>query len=126
MIGGYAVSTTDPATGRETYTPTQYMNYWFNVVYGTKWQVGIFAGYLNSLGTIDNVTGNWYARDPNIKYMYRLSPCLVYHISNWHFGIEFEYTTASYGTIQDNTRGKIINNKDVSNFRTLLSVSFFL
>ena len=126
MIGGYAVSTTDPVTGYETYTPTQYMNYWLNVVYGVKWQTGFFAGYLNSLGTLDHVTGAWYARDPNIKYMYRLAPHLIYNISNWHFGVEFEYTVVSYGEIQGDNRGKIINNRNVSNFRTLLSVSFYL
>jgi len=127
MIGGYAVSTVNYATGHETYTPTQYMNYWINVVYGTKWQTGLFAGYLNSLGTLDEVTTNvWYTRDHKIKYMYRLAPHLVYNINNWHFGIEFEYTTVSYGDIQPNTRGKITNNKNVSNFRTLLSVSFYL
>ena len=37
MIGGYAVSAIDPTTGHETYTPTQYMNYWINVDYGKKW-----------------------------------------------------------------------------------------
>jgi len=125
-MGGYAVRTTDPVTGRETYTSSQYMNYWLNVVYGTKWQAGIFAGYLNSLGTLDKVTGAWYARDPNIKYMYRLSPHLIYNINNWHFGIEFECTAASYGTIQENTCGKITDNRSVSNFRTLLSVCFYL
>jgi len=127
MIGGYAISAADPDTGHETYTPSQYMNYWLDVVYGEKWQVGLFAGYLNSLGTLDKVTTNtWYARDPNIKYLYRFSPLLSYNISNWHFGLELEYTTVSYGTLQDNTRGKIIDNKDVSNFRTLLMVCFDL
>ena len=126
LIGGYAVSATDPVTGRETYTPTQYMNYWLNVVYGTKWQAVFFAGYLNSLGTLDKVSGPWYARDPGIKYMYRLSPQLTYNVNNWHFGIELDYTAVSYGTIKANTRGEIVNNKNIGNLRTLLAVSFDL
>jgi len=96
------------------------------VVYGEKWQTGFFAGYLNTLGTLDKVTGTWYARDPRVKYIYRLSPHLIYNINNWHFGIEFEYTVASYGMIQENTRGNIINNKEVGNFRTVLAISFDL
>jgi len=73
MVGGYAVSAIDPATGHEKYTPTQYMNYWINVDYGKKWQAGFFAGYLNSSGTLENVTDVWYARAHDIKYMYRIN-----------------------------------------------------
>jgi len=127
MIGGYTtVSAFNPLTGHEIYTPTQYINYWLNVVYGVKWQTGIFAGYLHSLGTLENVTTyNWYARDPNIKYMYRLSPHLIYNINNWSIGIELEYTVASYGILQSNTRGIISDNTNVGNLRTLLSIYFY-
>ncbi|MDR3094637.1 MAG: hypothetical protein LBU62_08375, partial [Bacteroidales bacterium] len=126
MIGGYAVSTIDPATGHETYTPTQYMNYWLGVDYGKKWQVGCFFGYLHSLGTLDNVAGEWYAREKNMKYMYRVAPHLFYNIGNWQFMLELEYTTAAYGTTEDNHRGKIVNAKEVSNLRTNLAVMFWL
>ncbi len=125
MIGGYAVSEIDPVTGHEKYTPTQYMNYWINVDYGEKWQVGLFAGYLNSLGTLDNVTDIWYARGSNIKYMYRVSPHVFYNISNWQFALETEYTAAAYGDIQKNNKAEIINVEEVRNLRVNLMVSFF-
>ena len=130
QIGGYAVSAIDPATGHEKYTPTQYMNYWLNVDYGKKYQVGLFAGYLNSLGTRDNVVGAWYARgyaggSNNIQYMYRISPHFFYNVNNWQFATEFEYTAAAFGDIQNNQKGKIVNAFEVANFRINLMTCFY-
>jgi hypothetical protein len=125
MIGGYAVSAIDPATGHEQYTPTQYMNYWVNVDYGKKLQAGLLAGYLNSLGTLDNVAGAWYARAHDIKYMYRISPHVFYNVNNWQFAAEFEYTAAAFGKVENSNRAKIINASEVANFRTNLMVCFF-
>ncbi len=125
MIGGYAVSATDPTTGHEQYTPTQYMNYWVNVDYGKKWQVGLFAGYLNSLGTLDNVTGAWYARANDIKYMYRISPHVFYNVNNWQFAAEFEYTVAAFGRVENNNKAKIVDASEVANLRTNLLVCFY-
>ena len=125
QIGGYAVSAINPATGHEKYTPTQYMNYWINIDYGKKCQVGLFAGYLNSLGTLDDVVGAWYARAPEIKYMYRISPHVFYNVNNCQFAVEFEYTVAAFGEIQPNQKAKIVNTSEVANFRTNLLVCFY-
>ena len=125
MIGGYAVKTIDPTTGHEKYTPTQYMNYWINVDYGKKWQLGLFAGYLNSLGTLDNVIGAWYARGSDIKYMYRISPHLFYNVNNWQFAAEFEYTVAAFGEIRNDQKAKIVNASEVGNFRINLLACFY-
>ena len=127
QIGGYAVSAIDAATGHEKYTPTQYMNYWINVDYGKKVQVGLFAGYLNSLGTLDNVAveNRWYARGNNIKYMYRVSPHVFYNKNNFQLGAEFEYTAAAFGTIQNNQKAKIVDAKETANFRTNLLICFY-
>jgi hypothetical protein len=124
MMGGYAVSAIDASTGYEKYTPTQYMNYWVNMYYGKKWQVGLFAGYLNSLGTLDNVAGAWFARAADIKYMYRLSPHLFYNVNNWQFAIEFEYTAAAYGDVQNSQKAKIRNAEEVANLRASLMFCF--
>ena len=125
MIGGYAVCAIDSITGHEKYTPTQYMNYWVNIDYGKKWQAGLFAGYLNSLGTLDNVTGPWFARGNEIKYMYRISPHIFYNMNNWQFATEVEYTVAAFGEIQNEQKAKIVNAKEVGNFRTNVLICFF-
>jgi len=125
MIGGYAVSAIDPVTGHEKYTPTQHMNYWINVHYGKKWQVGLFAGYLNSLGTLENVAGAWYARAHDMKYMYRISPHVFYNVNNIQFATEFEYTAAAFGEVQNNQKAMIVNALEVVNFRTNLMICFY-
>lgn len=124
MLGGYAVSSYDIQTGHMEYTPTQHMTYWLGIDYGKKWQTGLFAGYLNSLGTLDNVSGIWYAREPDIKYMYRISPHVFYNINNWQFALEFEYTAAAYGRIDYSDHAKVTDAEEVANFRTNLSVKF--
>jgi hypothetical protein len=125
MIGGYAVSSIDPDTGHEKYTPTQYMNYWINVDYGKKWQIGLFAGYLNSLGTLDNVTGAWYTRGQDIKYMYRISPHVFYNIKNCQFAAELEYTAAAFGKVQFDQKSKITDASKIANLRTNLMVCYY-
>ena len=125
MLGGYAVSATDPLTGHEKYTSTQHMNYWINVYYGKKWQIGLFAGYLNTLGTLKNVVGAWYARAHDIKYMYRISPHVFYNVNNLQFAVEFEYTTAAFGEVQFSQKAKIVNASEVTNFRTNLMICFY-
>ena len=125
MIGGYAVSEINATTGHEKYTPTQYMNYWLNVDYGKKWQLGFFAGYLSSLGTLENVTGAWYTRGQDIKYMYRFSPHVFYNIDNCQFGAELEYTTAAFGEVKNNEKAKIVNTSEIANLRTNLMVCYY-
>lgn len=51
MLGGYAVTSVDPRTEEQEYTPYRHSMTWLNVVYGKKWKPGIFVGYLKNLGT---------------------------------------------------------------------------
>jgi len=125
MLGGYAVRAINPDTGHEKYTPTQHMNYWVNAYYGKVWQVGLFVGYLKSLGTLENVTGAWYARAHDIKYMYRISPHLMYNMNNLQFAAEIEYTAAAYGEVQINEKSKITGASEVANLRASLLVCFY-
>jgi len=125
MLGGYAVSAVDAETGHEKYTPTQHINYWINVDYGKKWQVGFFAGYLKNLGTLDNVAGAWYARAHDIKYMYRISPHIFYNLHNCQIAAEVEYTAAAYGEVRNSQKAKIVNTSEVANLRTSMLVCFY-
>ncbi|MDR2928911.1 MAG: hypothetical protein LBV41_12050 [Cytophagaceae bacterium] len=131
MLGGYAIKEYNPATGHEKYTPTVHASYWINIDYGKKWQAGIFAGYLNSMGTLDNVailqgtTPVWFARAPDIKYMYRISPHIIFNKGNLQIAGEVEYTTAAYGQVQHNRKSKIADAREVANIRTNLVMCFF-
>ena len=55
MLGGYAVTSVDPRTGEQEYTPYRHSMTWLNVVYGKKWKPGIFVGYAKNLGTSDEL-----------------------------------------------------------------------
>jgi len=101
------------------------MNYWINVDYGKKWQIGFFAGYLENLGTLANVAGPFYARAHDIKYMYRVSPHKFYTVNNWQVAAEIEYTAAAFGEVQNNQKGKIKNASEVANTRFNMLVYFF-
>jgi hypothetical protein len=47
--GGFGVKTIESTTGAMTYTPYNSLTSFINAVYGTKYQVGIFGGYLKNL-----------------------------------------------------------------------------
>lgn len=60
MLGGYAVTSVDPRTGEQEYTPYRHSMTWLNIVYGKKWKPGIFVGYLKNLGTGKTIAGPTY------------------------------------------------------------------
>ena len=150
MLGGYGVSkyATDMTTVL-SYTNYKNMSSWINAVYGTKLQVGLLLGMSNNLGTTEDLALNSKNRfvsygygfynssdlNPNIKTtdvdynnqqildrLYRVAPQVSYNISNFRFGLEYDYTKASYGTIQRDGSAK--NTYSVSNNRILASVMY--
>ena len=150
MLGGYGVSkyATDMTTVL-SYTNYKNMSSWINAVYGTKLQVGLLLGMSNNLRTTEDLALNSKNRfvsygygfynssdlNPNIKTtdvdynnqqildrLYRVAPQVSYNISNFRFGLEYDYTKASYGTIQRDGSAK--NTYSVSNNRVLASVMY--
>ncbi len=124
--GGYAVVSIDSRTGAETYTPTNHIYNFVNFTYGTKWRVGLFAGYLKNLGTSENplATSLFYARSADMDACFRVSPQLIYTHKNFMFGWEMSLTTATYGDINVSDKGKITNTYDVTNFRNMISIAY--
>ena len=135
MIGGYGVSkyASDSATVL-SYTNLKSMNTWVNIVYGTKLQVGLLLGAANNLGSSDNfdlrkgkkLTAYGYsfydASQQVLDRLYRIAPQVSYNLSNFKFGLEYDYTTASYGAMQRDGSAK--NTYSVSNNRVLASVMY--
>jgi len=135
MLGGYGVSkyASDSATVL-SYTNLKSMNTWVNLVYGTKLQVGLLLGAANNLGSSDNfdlrkgkkMTAYGYsfydASQQVLDHLYRIAPQVSYNLSNFKFGLEYDYTTASYGAIQRDGSAK--NTYSVSNNRILASVMY--
>jgi hypothetical protein len=133
MLGGYAVEKiADANTGEYDYTPFKTMAAWADFhTNGKKWQTGLFAGFTENLGTVNEFGGKSYARGTNIDYVYRIAPRLIYNKGNIRVAPEIEYTVAAYATSNaqaepniDN-QGQVTDSKEVGNLRLLLGVYLF-
>ncbi|MFA9389157.1 MAG: hypothetical protein ACERKD_05095 [Prolixibacteraceae bacterium] len=132
LLGGYGVKSIDETTGAFTYT--NYNNYtaFVNAVYGKKYQVGVFAGIGENLGTTDALaltnegktkTAGMLTNIQNIK---RISAHLAYNVDKFRFVAEYELTNAMYG-IGDITlsNGLYDATESVSNNRLLFMMMYF-
>ena len=124
LPGGYAVASVNPDTGRETYTPLNHTYNWINVVYGNNWKLGFFAGYLKNMGTNETPVGPFYGLATDVDQMYKFSPQLIYTYKNFMFGWEVSATTAAYGQINLEDKGRVIITENVTNYRNLISVAY--
>ncbi len=133
MLGGYAVTAPSDTLGNfEEYSCIRNYSLWGDVqTNGKTWQVGLFGGYSQNLGSSDSITGSMYSRGGNIDYLFRISPRLIYNSGKFRIAPEIEYTVAGYATNDENgiinrdAKGKITDSKAVGNFRLLLGVYFF-
>lgn len=125
MIGGYAVKSTDPATGIETYLPGKILSLWGEISTGKDFEVALFAGYQKNLGTSENFTGTYFGRGANIDNLLRISPRLQWNSGKVRISTELEYTSAAYGTVNINNKGQVENTSTASNVRLLAAVFYF-
>jgi len=125
MLGSYATTSVDAATGINYYTPTSSAAAWVEIHSNNPtWQPGFFAGYTKNLGAGEDISlGSVAGTRGNIDYLYRLSPRLNYNTGKMRFGIELEYTVAAFGTIDRTAR--VENAVPVGNFRSMLSAFYF-
>ena len=134
MPWGYGIGGINIATGDSTYTNFNSISSWIDAVYGTKWQVGVFVGFSQNLGTNQNLLA-----DSNGKYivygagfftknqqmldrLYRIAPHVSYNLPNLKFGVEYELTSANYGMLQ--STGRVANPYPVNNHRIVASMSY--
>lgn len=133
LANGYG-KTFNHSTGEHGYTNLNIFSSWVNFVYGKKWQVSLFGGYTQNLGSstpLHNDSGiitiysrGYYVdKQEMINSMYRVSPTVLFNLPNFSFGVEYNLTGVTYGTIQ--TNGKTTQNYTVNNHRIIGSVSYF-
>lgn len=123
MLGGYGVSEISQNNGKWEYTPINVASTWFDINYGDKLSIGLFGGYSKNLGADKEVITNYFSRGKDIDYLYRISPRIVYKMNKTQLAGELECTSAAYGT-NDNF-GKVINSKEITNYRILLAAYLF-
>ena len=123
LLGGYAVHSFDSLSGNESYTPTNHLFVWGNLVYGKKYQAGLFAGFAKNMGTSHTNIGKYYSRGNDIAYLYRIAPSFSWVSNSMQISFEPEYTVAAYGT--PNNKGIVQNTNEVANLRLLLTFFYF-
>lgn len=122
MLGGYGVCDIDPVTGQQSYTPTYNSSTWVNVVWGKKWKVGVFGGYMKNLGTTKEVS-KLIGTGTNVDQLLSGTAEVTYNLPHWRIGVEYNYTSAWYSDL-NYKNGKIINTHAVGNNRFVASASF--
>ena len=122
MLGGYGVCDIDPITGQQSYTPTYNTSSWVNVVWGKKWKVGVFGGYMKNLGTTKEVS-SLIGTGTDVDQLASGSAEVTYNLKHWKIGVEYNYTAAWYGDL-NKANGKIVNTHSVDNHRIVASASF--
>jgi len=123
MLGGYGVATTDPLSGKRTYSSLNYLNTWMNITTtGKKLQYSVFAGFSKGFGAGEKITGPVYARDPDIAYTYRVAPMITYYTGKLGFSFESEMTAAAYGKTDEYY--KVTAENTLTNFRNTLSLIY--
>ncbi len=124
VMGGYGISSTDPRTNEQTYSPLNNLTGWITVqTTGKTWQGSLFAGYTRALGSKETISGPVFARDADIDYVYRLSPMISFTKGKLVLAAECEYTTAAYGKLD--THCKVTGSTPVSNTRLQFSMGYF-
>lgn len=126
-LGGFGIKSTDERTGEQEYTPIRVSSTWVNVVYGRKWQPGIFVGYAKNLGTsdaLDEENPKLYGTGTNLDQLVTAGAELTYNVPHWKFGLEYTLSSAWYGKVKEKT-GKVFDTHAVCNNR-IVAVAMFL
>lgn len=143
MLGGYAVKFYDDNSLNDSidyrYTGLRNFSSWIDIYTRIrKWEIGLFAGFSKNMGSSTAIQDHsnpksYFARNPYIDYLYRISVRCKYTIQKLQFAVEPEYTAARYGTGLD-SHGKIPADKShnpnaeihsVHGLRILLSATLF-
>jgi len=132
--GGYGVKSVDKTTGAMTYTPYNSFTSFINAFYGKKYQVGIFGGYMKNLGTEDALYNFGTSGTPSVvtpglvpqvASIYRVAPSFALNISKLRLVLEYELTSAEYGTGNIKVSDGLYNEGiDVTNHRVQLMLMY--
>jgi hypothetical protein len=126
LLGGYGVSE-EKEDGSYKYTNLNNTTSWVNIVYGITYQIALFAGYTKNLGSSEKLLneGKVYVNGfKNLDQVIRVAPHVSYNMKHWTFGVEYEMTTATYGTLTLEN-GKVENTHHVTNNRIVGLIAYY-
>jgi hypothetical protein len=126
LLGGYGVSAIDPVTGEQQYTPFRHSTTWINAVYGKRWQGGLYAGFTKNLGSLKPLVhaDAIYGLGMDADRLSSVSAQFAYNLPHWKAGVEYQASTAWYGTI-DPADGRVRNAHDITNHRIVALFMYY-
>ena len=131
MLGGYGVKSIDKVTGAYEYTNYTHSASYVNMVYGKTYQLGVFAGFTKNLGTSDDLAtmadGSVLIAGlaTKIQTLYRIAPHVSYNVKKFKLALEYEMTSADYGTGDINlSNGLYDASINATNHRVLLTTTY--
>ncbi len=121
-VGGYGITSVDPRTGEQTYTPLRTSATWLNVAYGKTWRPALFFGYLKNLGAsmeVSDVLGT----GTNLDQLLNATAELTYNRGNWKLGAEYSLCNAWYGD-EFSAKAKALSSHTVMNHRVVMTAIY--
>lgn len=119
LNGGYGV-TSFGTDGSTNYTPTRNSSTWISTSYlaTPSLQLILFGGYVRNFGTKDSLIGKdylYFSKNSfsNMNRMWRVVPAVLYNMGKVSFGLEWEITSAQYGSWEATTMSKGLATKDL-------------
>lgn len=128
LIGGIAVKTRDPLTDIRTYAPLQTLGCYVEFIRQGTFEPGLFIGYVKNLGAGTTIIPSLenqvsvFGIGTNISNVFRISPRIRWYLNSFIVGIEYEYTRAAYGIL--NNRAQVENAIPVANNRFLFATYY--
>lgn len=127
LPGGYAAYEVDEKTGAEKFTNSSLITTFIQATYmKNAWNVSLMGGYLKNLGFENNPLSDYmYTRTPEVHQAWRVTTDVHYMVNRFRLSLEYEATTADYGTIDYNDRGLVKDAISVCNHRINFATTFF-
>lgn len=121
-VGGYGITSVDPRTGEQTYTPLRTSATWLNVAYGKTWRPALFFGYLKNLGASTEVS-DVLGTGTNLDQLLNATAELTYNRGNWKLGAEYSLCNAWYGD-EFSAKAKALSSHTVMNHRMVMTAIY--
>ena len=121
-VGGYGITSVDPRTGEQTYTPLRTSATWLNVAYGKTWRPALFFGYLKNLGASTEVS-DVLGTGTNLDQLLNATAELTYNRGNWKLGAEYSLCNAWSGD-EFSAKAKALSSHTVMNHRVVMTAIY--
>lgn len=140
QLNGYGVTAVNE-DGSWRYAPLRASISYLSVAVGKTWRANLFLGYMKNLGAATDLhdfgtpdyliymKGGQDMKDDqdftHLNSLYRIAPSVSYNVKAFNFGLEYEWTAATYGDLAPN--GSVILNDNlhqVANHRVLALVKY--